>query len=93
MSTPTLPAPAAELLAHLRPGTLRALAAAIEARSPGDHLTASDLTAEGIERLGDILTQGQTPAVGLWIRYRKPIAEKADPHGDQFPPTDQEESP
>jgi len=59
-------------LQHLRPSTLRALAAALEARLPPERLTACDLTPEGVERLGDLLTRGETPALGLWRKYRRP---------------------
>ena len=58
-------------LEHLRPSTLRALAAILEARQPPERLAACDLTAEGVERLGEILTQGDTPAMGFWRRYRR----------------------
>lgn len=59
-------------LQNLRPSTLRALAAALEARQPPDRLCAADLTPEGVERLGDLLTEGETPTIGFWRRYRKP---------------------
>lgn len=59
------------VLEHLRPSTLRALAAALEARETPDRLAAADLTPEGVERLGELLTQGQTPTIGFWRRYRR----------------------
>ena len=62
------------VLEHLKPSTLRALAAALEARLPPERLTACDLTDEGVERLGEILTQGDTPTIGFYRRYRKPEA-------------------
>jgi hypothetical protein len=58
-------------LEHLKPATLRALAAALEARLPPECLTACDLTDEGVERLGEILTQGTSPTIGFWRRYRR----------------------
>lgn len=60
------------VLEHLSPKVLRDLASAIEARQPPERFTACDLTDEGVERLGEILTQGQTPTIGFWRRYRRP---------------------
>ena len=56
-------------IAHLSPTTLRALAAAIEARDPV-LVARRSLSAEGIERLADLLLAGQTPTVGLFRKYR-----------------------
>lgn len=67
-------------LEHLRPSTLRALAAALEARLPPERLAACDLSDEGVKRLGEMLTQLPTrslPAIGFWLKYRKP--RTADP--------------
>jgi hypothetical protein len=58
-------------LQNLRPSTLRALAAALEARQPPDRLCSSDLTPEGVERLADLFSQRQTPALGFWRKYRR----------------------
>jgi hypothetical protein len=55
-------------IAHLSPRTLRDLAAAIEARTPGMRARRA-LTAEGIERLADILLAGTTPTVGFYRRH------------------------
>jgi len=59
------------VLEHLKPSTLRDLAAALEARLPPDRLCSSDLTSEGVERLAEILECGGTPALGLWKKYRR----------------------
>jgi hypothetical protein len=60
------------MIQHLKPATLRALAAALEARLPPERLCSSDLTDEGVARLGELLTQGATPTIGFWKRYRRP---------------------
>ena len=57
-------------LQHLRPKTLRDLAAAIEARSP-EATARRVLSDEGIDRLADLLIDGQTPTIGLFRKYRK----------------------
>jgi hypothetical protein len=57
---------AAELL---DPSTLRHLAAVIDARDP-ERVSRSRLSAEGVDRLADILLAGSRPTVGFWLRYR-----------------------
>jgi len=59
-------------LEHLKPSTLRALAAAIEARLPPERLTACNLTDAGVEELAELLAAGATPTIGFWRKYRKP---------------------
>jgi hypothetical protein len=64
-------------LAHLDPQTLRDVATAIEARSPGS-TARRRLTPEGVERLADILLAGDTPTIGFWQRYTEPTRATAD---------------
>lgn len=56
-------------LEHLEPGTLRALAAAIEGQD-SRRVARRQLTPEGVDRLAEILLAGSRPTVGFWRRYR-----------------------
>ena len=49
------------------PTALRELAAAIEAR----HHTRRRLSAEGVERLAEIVMRGEKPTVGFFLRDRR----------------------
>jgi hypothetical protein len=55
-------------LEHLSPRVLRDLAAVIEARTPEVRARRA-LSAEGVERLADILLAGSTPTIGFYRRH------------------------
>jgi hypothetical protein len=54
------------------PQALRDLAAAIEGRHPDAR---RPLTAEGVERLAEIVMRGERPTIGFFLRYRRPEAQ------------------
>jgi hypothetical protein len=58
------------LLQHLKPSTLRHLAAVIERQDP-KRIARHQLTDEGVERLAEILISGSRPTIGFWRKYRR----------------------
>jgi hypothetical protein len=60
----------AEFLTRIEPRTLRDLAAVMESRTPEVRARRS-LSAEGVERLAEILAAGGRPTIGFWRRYRE----------------------
>jgi hypothetical protein len=57
------------IVENLSPSTLRHLAAAIERRDPV-LVARRQLSAEGVERLADILLRGGRPTIGFFRRHR-----------------------